>query len=266
VRAASGSGDEWRFTGEQWDHAAELYFLRARYYDPSVGRFVSADPFPGYAQQPQTQHRYVYVMNDPVNRVDPSGLLPCFAPTDCELFARKVERIVKKHPNKWDAIDALYDEFSADRTELYLSPEILGAKYKRPHECYGFKHDFYNNSHHYIAYLWAAHHFSPIVAHTYNLLTEVFYSPLYQGYGFPPPVVVKQPIFPGYPPEVHVDPTRVDWDVINDSGRDFWVASPIGIEHGAALMRKGQSITDLPYWIRHDVCDRLVCREDDCCY
>jgi len=44
VRAASGSGDEYLFTGEQWDAAAGLYFLRARYYEPGVGRFLSEDP------------------------------------------------------------------------------------------------------------------------------------------------------------------------------------------------------------------------------
>ena len=42
VRAASGTGDAWQFTGEQWDPAAGLYFLRARYYpSPALGTGVS---------------------------------------------------------------------------------------------------------------------------------------------------------------------------------------------------------------------------------
>ena len=68
--------NKWLFTGEQWDPAAELYFLRARYYEPGVGRFVSADPFPGYASWSQTQNPYVYVGNNPVRHMDPSGLAP----------------------------------------------------------------------------------------------------------------------------------------------------------------------------------------------
>jgi len=46
VRATSGALDEYLFTGEQWDAAAGLYSrrVRARYYEPAVGRFLSEDP------------------------------------------------------------------------------------------------------------------------------------------------------------------------------------------------------------------------------
>ncbi len=50
-----------------------LLYLRARCYDPAIGRFLSEDPFPGYAGFPQTQHPYVYVGNNPINLTDPSG-------------------------------------------------------------------------------------------------------------------------------------------------------------------------------------------------
>jgi len=50
-----------------------LLYLRARWYDPATGRFLTRDPFPGLAALPQTQHPYVYVGNNPVNLVDPSG-------------------------------------------------------------------------------------------------------------------------------------------------------------------------------------------------
>jgi hypothetical protein len=50
-----------------------LTFLRARYYDPSVGRFLTRDTYPAYAPVPQTLHRYVYVENNPVNHTDPTG-------------------------------------------------------------------------------------------------------------------------------------------------------------------------------------------------
>jgi hypothetical protein len=50
-----------------------LLYLRARWYDPATGRFLTRDPFPGLAALPQTQHPYVYCQNNPVLLTDPSG-------------------------------------------------------------------------------------------------------------------------------------------------------------------------------------------------
>ena len=64
----------WRFTGEAWDAEVELLYLRARYYQPGTARFVTQDPWPGSVWRPGTLNSYVYVTNNPVNLVDPSGL------------------------------------------------------------------------------------------------------------------------------------------------------------------------------------------------
>ncbi len=48
-------------------------YLRARWYDPATGRFLTRDPYPGLAVLPATQHSYVYVGNNPVNLSDPGG-------------------------------------------------------------------------------------------------------------------------------------------------------------------------------------------------
>ncbi|WP_198306625.1 RHS repeat-associated core domain-containing protein [Dehalobacterium formicoaceticum] len=56
------------YAGEYYDEESGLYYLRARYYDPSVGRFISEDP---------ARHGlnwYTYCFNNPVNFIDPSGL------------------------------------------------------------------------------------------------------------------------------------------------------------------------------------------------
>ena len=66
---ASGFG----YTGEQEDANNGLVFLRARYYDPSVGRFVSKDPWPGTELRPQSMNGWNYVEGNPINRTDPSG-------------------------------------------------------------------------------------------------------------------------------------------------------------------------------------------------
>jgi len=55
------------FTGEQWDRDIELLFLRARYYDPAVGRFTSKDPLQIEA------NLYLYAAANPIRFVDPSG-------------------------------------------------------------------------------------------------------------------------------------------------------------------------------------------------
>jgi len=84
LRSGSAAGESMLFTGEEYDAKARkgvpsategLYYLRARYYDPSIGRFLSQDPLPGTALSPQLQDPYPYVANNPVNGVDPRGLL-----------------------------------------------------------------------------------------------------------------------------------------------------------------------------------------------
>ena len=57
-----------RYAGEQWDAGSGTYYLRARNYDPGIGRFTQPDPIKDGVNW------YVYCDNNPVNRVDPSGL------------------------------------------------------------------------------------------------------------------------------------------------------------------------------------------------
>jgi RHS repeat-associated protein len=71
---AGDASNPYRFTGEAWDEEVELLYLRARYYQPETGRFITKDPWPGDVWQPGTLNRYVYVRNNPVNGIDPGGL------------------------------------------------------------------------------------------------------------------------------------------------------------------------------------------------
>ncbi len=64
------------FTGELRDSLTGLDYLRARHYDPAIGRFVSRDPFPGLPSIPSTLNPYAYVSNNPVSLTDPSGQSP----------------------------------------------------------------------------------------------------------------------------------------------------------------------------------------------
>lgn len=62
-----------RFAGEENDPESGLVYLRARYYDPRTGAFLSRDSFAGDDRDPLSLHRYLYAAGNPVNRIDPSG-------------------------------------------------------------------------------------------------------------------------------------------------------------------------------------------------
>ncbi len=64
---------EFVYTSYQYDQESALYYAMARYYDPTLGRFCSADPVGGQPDDPQTWNRYPYSRNDPINLTDPSG-------------------------------------------------------------------------------------------------------------------------------------------------------------------------------------------------
>ncbi len=65
--------DQRRFTGQELDPETGLYNYGARYYNPALGRFISADTLVSDPGKPQALNRYSYVQNNPINLTDPSG-------------------------------------------------------------------------------------------------------------------------------------------------------------------------------------------------
>jgi RHS repeat-associated protein len=61
------------YAGEYWDQDSQLLYLRARWYDPKIGSFLSADPFEGKQRDPRSLNRYSYAHSDPVHGTDPTG-------------------------------------------------------------------------------------------------------------------------------------------------------------------------------------------------
>ncbi len=61
------------YRGEQFDPNVDLQYLRARYYDPELGRFPSVDPFEGLITVPMSRHRYQYGYDNPIQNMDPTG-------------------------------------------------------------------------------------------------------------------------------------------------------------------------------------------------
>ena|GEM_PF-3486899 len=63
------------YSGEQFDQRVQMQYLRARFYDQSSGRFNRLDPFFGNINDPLSLHKYLYSHADPVDNIDPTGLL-----------------------------------------------------------------------------------------------------------------------------------------------------------------------------------------------
>jgi RHS repeat-associated protein len=87
ITRASYGADSTRqkFTSYERDIESSLDYAEARYYGYNQGRFSSPDPMMASARRrnPQTFNRYSYVLNNPLNLVDPFGLAPCPPGQEC---------------------------------------------------------------------------------------------------------------------------------------------------------------------------------------
>jgi RHS repeat-associated protein len=86
---SSAFSNPYQYTGRELDQSG-LYYYRARYYSPQMGRFISEDPI-GLRGGINT---YGYVEGNPVNLIDPEGgqarrVVPARPPTTSEIFARE---------------------------------------------------------------------------------------------------------------------------------------------------------------------------------
>jgi RHS repeat-associated protein len=69
-KPGAGNIGRFQYTGQTWLSDIGLYYYKARFYSPSLGRFLQPDPI-GYAGG---LNIYAYASDDPVNRSDPFGL------------------------------------------------------------------------------------------------------------------------------------------------------------------------------------------------
>jgi len=73
VASEGNTSNEYLFAGEQYDADLDMYYLRARYYRPDSGRFLTIDSWPGEQRKPMTLNKYLYGLANPANMIDPSG-------------------------------------------------------------------------------------------------------------------------------------------------------------------------------------------------
>jgi len=110
------------FTGEQYDPVAGLYYLRARFYNPVIGRFIQEDTYYG-----DGLNLYAYCGNNPVRYVDPSG----FAGEICADKQATISYIAKEEGISLKKAEKKYNEYrnkNADLTPEQIRENITGTK------------------------------------------------------------------------------------------------------------------------------------------
>jgi RHS repeat-associated protein len=106
------------FTGQRLD-ATGLYYYGARYYDPTIGRFISPDTVVQNPGNPQTLNRYSYVVNNPLKYTDPTGLDVYIGDTNVSDYEQLLQTIIDA--GEW------IDPNSPLMTEFYAQLAGLGS-------------------------------------------------------------------------------------------------------------------------------------------
>lgn len=110
------------------------YFMHARYYSPNLGRFLSVDPVGGSVGSSQSWNRYSYVMNSPLNLVDPDGQRTIVSTTDRDGVTQiniytEIEFSVDGDPSDyWDAASAVVSDIVEGWSGSYTDSE--GGQYE----------------------------------------------------------------------------------------------------------------------------------------
>jgi RHS repeat-associated protein len=76
IHSSGSTPNNYLYAGQRRDPLIGLDYLRARYMNPSTGRFWSMDSYEGSSIDPVSLHKYLYANADPVNSTDPSGNSP----------------------------------------------------------------------------------------------------------------------------------------------------------------------------------------------
>ncbi len=72
-KLSSSSNEKFTYTGHEQDTESSLIYMKARYYDPEIGRFLKPDALVQDIYNPQDLNRYTYARNNPYRYTDPSG-------------------------------------------------------------------------------------------------------------------------------------------------------------------------------------------------
>ena len=78
------------YTGQQFDNITQQYYLRARFYNPIIGRFTREDVYRG-----DGLNLYAYCGNNPIIYFDPSGFDAKLTYNDCDIVlnGEKIDKV-----------------------------------------------------------------------------------------------------------------------------------------------------------------------------
>jgi RHS repeat-associated protein len=127
--SSSVNGTEFGFTGQRLDPETGLYYYKARYYSPTIGRFLQPDPI-GYASGSLNLYEYCY--SDPVNLSDPLGLTPVgdnssSSPASSRMLQANAQYNVNVPPTEGTEPDPLSDGFIFAAVDLFGTLLIRGG-------------------------------------------------------------------------------------------------------------------------------------------
>ena len=120
----TGEEERYLFTGQEKDSTG-LYYYKARYLDPEIGRFLTQDAWSGNQKKPQSLNKYVYCMNNPLKYTDPSGNQP----VDPDYRKYLLEKLESEEEPASEPEDEFTDWRELGRALGYLVGGIISEKF-----------------------------------------------------------------------------------------------------------------------------------------
>lgn len=117
LKTHTGTTDNsYLYTGEQYDEETGNYYLRARYYNPSAGQFISRDSWEGDDRNPITLNKYSYANSNPAMFTDPSGH---WSMMEVNAIQSAVNEMSKKAMSMYSTVPTPEQTAKIDGTKLF---------------------------------------------------------------------------------------------------------------------------------------------------
>ena len=128
TRSNAGTADvPYKYTGKEQDSSTGLYFYEARYYDPVLGRFISADTIVPSITDAQSLNRYSYARNNPILYNDPSGHFFKKAYKGVKQSFKSVEKFTFENRKYLTGAQSIYVDWALTNRTIGPYVRIAGA-------------------------------------------------------------------------------------------------------------------------------------------